>query len=208
MITPPSAPGSFIPKSARQEVAPVHKSKGLQRMREVFIAEDLGTVKSKIFEGVVVPSIKDFIVTLVCDTISLIFYGEKAVNAKRKITSSFISNGNRVSYSSYFASSLNGDTIGQQKLAPNMIAGYSEPIFRDFDSAKECLNDLVEILDNYPEVTVSDLYNNKYVAELDVYHDQNVYHHWGWKNLGNAHVTAVPNGWTMNLPRPKPLDDH
>lgn len=205
MVTPP-VPGSIIKNVQPEIVLDAPKSKGWRRIKEVFIAEDLGTVKGKIFEGVVVPSIKDFIVTMVCDTVSLIFYGEKAVNAKRKITSSFLSgSGNRISYSSYFASSLNGDSSIQQKLAPNMVTSYTEPLFSSFEDAKDCLNDLVEMLDQYPQVTISDLYSHSTVVK-NGYRNEAVYNKWGWKNLGNAHVTLTPQGYTLNLPKPKPLD--
>lgn len=205
MVTPP-VPGSIIKNVQPEIVVEAPKPHGWRRIKEVFIAEDLGTVKGKIFEGVVVPSIKDFIVTMVCDTVSLIFYGEKAVNAKRKITSSFLSgSGNRISYSSYFASSLNGDSSIQQKLAPNMVTSYTEPLFSSFEDAKDCLNDLVEMLDQYPQVTISDLYSHSTVVK-NGYRNEAVYNKWGWKNLGNAHVTLTPQGYTLNLPKPKPLD--
>lgn len=205
MVTPP-VPGSVVLRNTAPEAIDIPKAKGWRRIKEVFVAEDLGTVKGKIFEGVVVPSIKDFIVTIVCDTVSLIFYGEKAVNAKRSFTSKFLSgSGNRISYSTYFASSVNGDQSIQQKLAPNMITGYTEPLFTSFEDAKDCLSDLVEMLDQYPQVTISDLYSHSCVAK-NGYRNEAVYNNWGWKNLGNAHVTLTPNGYTLNLPKPKPLD--
>jgi len=206
MVMPPVPGGSVIKNIQPEIVVDAPKAKGWRRIKEVFIAEDLGTVKGKIFEGVVVPSIKDFIVTMVCDTVSLIFYGEKAVNAKRKITSSFLSgSGNRISYSSYFASSLDNNSSIQQKLAPNMVTSYTEPLFSSFEDAKDCLNDLVEMLDQYPQVTISDLYSHATVAK-NGYRNEAVYNKWGWKNLGNAHVTLTPQGYTLNLPKPKPLD--
>lgn len=206
MVTPP-VPGSYLPKQSESiQIVDTPKSKGWHRIREVFIAEDLGTVKGKVFEGVVVPSIKDFIVNIVTNTVTMIFYGEKAVHTKG-FTSSFLGGNNkRVSYSSYFASSLNGDNLAK-KLAPEMVTSYSEPLFSTFDEAKECLNDLVEMLDNYPQVTVSDLYSHEAVAK-NGYKNENVFNKWGWKKLGNAHVSATPNGYTLNLPRPKYLEEN
>ncbi|MBO7449952.1 MAG: hypothetical protein J6U54_06235, partial [Clostridiales bacterium] len=93
----------------------------------------------------------------------------------------------------------------QQKLAPNMITGYSEPLFSSFEDAKDCLSDLVEMLDQYPQVTVSDLYSHATVAK-NGYRNETVFNNWGWKNLGNAHVTLTPQGYTLNLPKPKYLD--
>ena len=205
MVTPP-VPGSYLPKQAEKTVViDQPKSRGWRRIREVFIAEDLGTVKGKVFEGVVVPSIKDFIVNIVTNTVTMIFYGEKAV-ANKGLQSSWLSgSGKRVSYSSYFASSLNGDNISK-KLSPEMVTSYTEPLFDNFEEAKNCLSDLVEMLDNYPQVTISDLYSHEAVAK-NGYRNETVFNKWGWKNLGNAHVSATPNGWTLNLPRPKPLDN-
>lgn len=204
MVTPP-VPGSYVPKQQDRTPVDIPKSKGWKRIREVFIAEDLGTVKGKVFEGVVVPSIKDFIVNIVTNTVTMIFYGERFVNTK-SITSSFLGGNNkRLSYSSYWASSLNGDSM-TKKLAPEMITSYTEPVFDSIDEAKACLSDLVEMLDNYPQVTVSDLYSNEHV-DSNVYKNESVYNHWGWKNLGNAFPRAVPNGWILGLPRPKYLEE-
>ncbi|MBO7452167.1 MAG: hypothetical protein J6U54_17705 [Clostridiales bacterium] len=205
MVTPP-VPGSFMPKQSDKidivDVKP--KSHGWRRIREVFIAEDLGTVKGKVFEGVVVPSIKDFIVNVVTNTVTMIFYGEKAV-VNKGIQSSWLGgSGKRVSYSSYYASSLNGDI--SKKLSPDMVTSYAEPLFSTFEEAKDCLSDLVEMLDNYPQVTVSDLYSHETVVK-NGYRNEAVFNKWGWKNLGNAHVSATPNGYTLNLPKPKHLED-
>lgn len=206
MVTPP-VPGSYMPKQqdAINIVDGAPKSRGLRRIREVFIAEDLGTVKGKVFEGVVVPSIKDFIVNIVTNTVTMIFYGERAVTVNKGIQSSFLSgSGKRVSYSSYFASSLNGDI--SKKLSPEMVTSYAEPLFNTFEDARDCLSDLVEMLDNYPQVTISDLYSHETVAK-NGYRNEAVFNKWGWKNLGNAHVSATPNGYTLNLPKPKHLED-
>ena len=205
MVTPP-VPGSFMPQQSDKidivDVKP--KSHGWRRIREVFIAEDLGTVKGKVFEGVVVPSIKDFIVNVVTNTVTMIFYGEKAV-VNKGIQSSWLGgSGKRVSYSSYYASSLNGDI--SKKLSPDMVTSYAEPLFSTFEEAKDCLSDLVEMLDNYPQVTVSDLYSHETVVK-NGYRNEAVFNKWGWKNLGNAHVSATPNGYTLNLPKPKHLED-
>lgn len=206
MVTPP-VPGSYLPKQPEkvQIVDNVPKSKGFRRIREVFIAEDLGTVKGKVFEGVVVPSIKDFIVNIVTNTVTMIFYGEKAVNVKGYQSSWLGGSGKRVSYSTYYASSLNGDNLSK-KLSPEMVTSYTEPLFSSYEEAKECLSDLVEMLDNYPQVTISDLYSHEAVVK-NGYHNEAVFNKWGWKNLGNAHVSATPSGYTLNLPKPKYLED-
>ena len=206
MVTPP-VPGSFTPKQPDRIdiLEPKPKSRGWKRIKEVFIAEDLGTVKGKVFEGVVVPSIKDFIVNIVTNTVTMIFYGEKAVSVNKGIQSSWLGgSGKRVSYSSYFASSLNGDI--SKKLSPDMVTSYAEPLFSSFEDAKDCLSDLVEMLDNYPQVTVSDLYSHETVVK-NGYRNEAVFNKWGWKNLGNAHVSATPSGYTLNLPKPKYLED-
>lgn len=187
----------------KQEVV---KLKGWKRIKQIFIAEDLPSVKTKIFEGVIVPSIKDFIVTVVSDGISLIFYGERTVNARRKVQSSFLTgSGSRISYSTYYASSLSGQDNIEKKIAPSTV-GYVEPTFETYLEASECLNDLCEQLDSYEAVTVSDLYNHRHVCKQGVYRDEAVYQNWGWKNFGNAKVTLTPVGYTMNLPAPKPLN--
>lgn len=207
MIVPP-VPGTIQNKDIRPEVIERPKSSGWRRIKEVFIAEDLGTVKGKVFEGVVVPSIKDFIVNIVTNTITMIFYGERAVTSStKKLTSSFLSgSGNRISYSSYWASGLSDSANAKSKLAPNMITNYAEPLFGSKEEAKDALADLVEMMDNYEQVTVSDLYSLEQVSR-NGYQNQAVFEKWGWKNLGNAHVELTPNGFTLNLPRPKYLGD-
>lgn len=203
MVTPPvisNTPPSQTKAAPIMDISQAVKpSKGWRRIKEIFIAEDLSTVKHKVFETVVVPSIKDFLYTIGTSTLGLIFYGESAVKAKNSFQSTFLSGGKYVSYSSYHSAP-------EKKLAPGMVTGYVEPLFDSYEDAKDCLNDMLEILDQYPELTVSDLYSHATVAK-NGYRNEAVYNKWGWKNLGNAHVTMATNGngYVLNLPRPKQL---
>lgn len=198
-----SKPNEPVQLPVKQE--PV-KLKGWERIKQIFIAEDLPTVKAKIFEGVIVPSIKDFIVSVISDGVSLIFYGEKTVNAKRRVQSSFLTgSGSRISYSTYYASSLSGADNIQKKTSPSTV-GYVEPIFDTYVEANECLTDLCEQLDNYETVTISDLYNHRHVSKQGTYRDEAVFQNWGWRNFGNVRITLTPLGYSMNLPAPRPLN--
>lgn len=211
MITPPVP--IDVAKKAPQPITleqptsvPVVRSKGWRRIKEIFIAEDLGTVKSKVFESVVVPSVKDFLYTLGTSTLGLIFYGENAVKAKNSFKSSFLTgSGNRISYQSYWASNLANPETVQKKLTNQTVSGYAQPLFSSFQEANDVYQALLEMMDNYPEVTVSDLYSLPEVSK-NGYQNEAVFNNWGWKNLGNAHIELTPNGYTLNLPQPKHLE--
>lgn len=206
MVVPPGYNAQQQPKV--EEKPEVVKKKGWRRFREIFLAEDFGTVKGKVFEGVVVPSIKDFIVNVVCDGVTMLVKGEAASVAKKRIQSSFLTgSGNRVSYTGYWAGGSNTTVQSVQKLAPNMITGYVEPVFKDPRDAKECLSDIIDIMDQYGVLTISDLYSTRSVSNEGGYTIENVYSKWGWKHLGNANVSMNTSGlYTLNLPRPKLLD--
>lgn len=205
MITPNmSGPITIDNTSAPTPLPKPQKAKGWRRIKEIFIEEDLGTVKEKIFSNVLVPSIKDTIYTIVCSTAGLIFFGDSGLRSKGYKSSFLQTNGNRqISYSSYYASAVQPE----KKLAPNMMTGYVEPMFDSYEDAKECLNSLSEIMDSYEQVTIADLYNHATVRK-NGYRNEKVYNKWGWKNLANARPTVLPNQmYTLNLPAPRPLDD-
>lgn len=213
MIFPPSPVNSQTtsPTPKPMDIPEIPKAKGWRRVKEIFIAEDWSTVKEKVFETVVVPSIKDFLYTIGTSTLGLIFYGSSSVSrVGTKLTGSFVNaGGNRFSFKSHWASDLVQPKVVQKRPAAS-DSGYTQPLFNSREDAQSCLDQLVEMLDNYDTVRVNDLYSIKEVVDLGAYQCETVFDHWGWTvpgGFGNAMVKLTPNGWTMNLPSPKHLGD-
>jgi hypothetical protein len=78
---------------------------------------------------------------------------------------------------------------------------FDEIILPDYAVAKEVLSQMYEILEQFDEVTVADLYQLAGISSTPVDYK------WGWDNLFGSRVARTRGGYLLDLPRPEPLKD-
>jgi len=77
---------------------------------------------------------------------------------------------------------------------------FDEIILHTRAEANEVLERLYDLVSQYGEAKVADLYD--LVGVEGNYTDNR----WGWQNLRGADVVRVRDGYLLDLPRPEPLD--
>ena len=97
---------------------------------------------------------------------------------------------NKVSYKDHYSK-------GSQTCAFDI----NQVSFGSRKEAAEVLHRLADILDQYREVTVADLYDEAGVAR-PFYSGMD----YGWKDIGDAYVVKVRSGWSISLPDPIKLE--
>lgn len=102
-----------------------------------------------------------------------------------------------------------GNAAYPQPAQPAMISpggrrmhNFDEIIITDLNQANEVIAMLQAFLQDYPNVSVADLYQiiGERVNPVD--------NEWGWNDLSTARIVQAPGGFRLALPRPQPLRNY
>ena len=159
----------------------------IQKVASMFIAEDLRTVRDHIIKDVAIPSLKNVIVDLVWKSINMVMFGD---DRPRTPSGTNYANTSRVSYNQYSIRSANP---ARPAAAP---INYQDVIFSSRGDADEVLNQMVDALGTYGNVSVADFYD---LVGMTANYTDNKY---GWYDIRNAYVQAVSGGYVIKLPKP------
>lgn len=171
--------------------AKVKKKGKTSKFAEMFIAEDLSSVKSYIVSDVLIPAAKKLFVDAIKDAADMFVYG-RTDRGKR-------SSGFRADYVSYnrYSDRKYDDRPGND-VRRNSYS-YDDVILETRGEAEEVLDTMNAVIDEYGMVSVMDLYD--LVGITGQYTDNN----YGWKNLRNAEPVRVRDGYMLKMPRAVPL---
>lgn len=165
--------------------ATIKKKSGFQKFLSTFITTDAKDVKSYLFEDVFVPTIKKAIY----DVVSIVLDGKTSDKKKSSV--------HRVSYRNYY------DRYDDDRRSSDRDRGSTydiENIILDSRAEAEAVLDgMSDVIADYKEVTVADLYD---MLDLTAPWTSNKY---GWTNISDARPRRTRDGWVLDLPRPKCL---
>ena len=188
------------PKKEIQQVTQgkvIRKKKTVgQKFADVFLSEDIESVKGYVVFDVIVPAIKDAIFETIKGSIEMLFYGGYSAPRKTK------REGGKtyVQYGSYYKSDNNrSNRTGVTDRGSR--SDYTNLIFDSRAEAEEVLGNLQDIVaSEFEQATVADLYE---LAGITSSFTDNK---WGWLDLRGANVKRVREGYQLNLPKPILLD--
>lgn len=171
------------------------KKSGASKFAEVFIAEDVTSVKDYILMDVLLPAAKKAISDIVVNGIDMILYGESR-NRKKSSGGS-----GRVSYSSYYDRDRDRGYERERRVS-RVRTGYEydEIILETRGEAEDVLGRMDDLIDAYGIVSVADLYD--LVGMTGNYTDNK----YGWTNLRNASIQRLRDGYLLKLPKALPID--
>lgn len=191
-----------IAKVTRGNVKVRKESTG-KKLANTFISDSAGEIKNYIWYDVLVPAIKDTIADMVSNTVNMLFYntpGGKSSSRSNK------PGGSRVSYSSFYKSD---DRDRRPRSVSRDRHSINDIIFDRSGDAREALNSMIETLDHYKVLSVSDYYGIVGAEDIETYTDRN----FGWvldrngnNPLDDVHILRDRDGYLLDLPRPEPLD--
>lgn len=169
-----------------------------KKLVDVFITEDLSSVKDYIISDILIPNIKDAISSVVGNGIDMILFGETRGRSRGSIYNNS-RYGSRVSYESY----SRGRVPAQQKSSRPNVVNYDEIIFETAGEAHQVLDYIRDYCALYGSVSILDLYEAAGLSSQIKHTDQK----YGWTNLDNADVRHLRSGdWLLVLPKPVVLD--
>lgn len=161
------------------------KHNGIRKFTDVFIAEDVKSVKEHLVADVLIPNAKKIIVDLIQDGISLLVYGKTSVHKSNTPAA-------RVSYRSFY-----DKPQSERKSVDNYKTNYSymDITLDTRNEAEEVMDRLNEAIAEYGSVSVADLYD---LVGVSGEFTDNKY---GWFNLRTAEIQRVRDGYLLKLPR-------
>lgn len=183
---------------ARVAKAPVKvKTNEVRKLADVFISEDIASVKNYIFMDVLVPAIKKAIYDIVTNGIDMFLYGG---TGKGKTGGSGTS---KVSYRNYYE--RKDGTVnyrGSENERPRNAFEYDDIVFSNRGDAEAVKQQMQDSIGRYGYVTVADLYE---------FSDPNLTapytsHKYGWMDVSHADTQRVRDGYILKLPKAVPID--
>lgn len=164
------------------------KKNGIAKFTDVFVSEDVSSVKSYIIGEVLIPAMKKALSDIVTNGIDMILYGESGVT-KRK------SPGSRVSYTNYYD---RRDRYEDRRVRSGY--DFNDVILDSRGEAEDVLSRMDELIDSYGIVSVADFYD---LCGITGSYTDNKY---GWTDIRSAQVVRVRDGYKIKLPRALPLN--
>lgn len=170
------------------------KKNEVRKLANIFISEDVSSVKSYIFMDVLVPAIKKAVYDIVTNGIDMFLYGG---TGKSKSSSS----GNKVSYRNYYEQKNSGGIVRSHE-SSRVQTGfeYEDVVFPSRGEAESAKQQMQDIVARYGLVTVNDLYE---MAMISAPYTSQKY---GWMDVSNVTVERVRDGYILKLPRAVPID--
>ena len=163
-----------------------------RRFFDIFIDENVSDVKTYLIYDVLVPAIKENIADLINSAVGMLFFGEASRRVVRR------NNGNsnsKINYGGYFNGGSRTERMpsyGRSRIAHN----FEDVVFETRADAELVLDGLMDILQEYKQVSVADLYD---LAGKSTEFTDNKY---GWIELRGARVVGSPTrGYIIDLPR-------
>lgn len=166
------------------------KKSELRKFVDIFISDDIHSVKSYIFDDVLVPAIKKAIDDIISNGIHMLLYNGDRRGGQRSSIS-------KISY----------NTIStQNRIEPRTNStrtgfDYESVIFTNRGDAEAVLSAMDDIIEKYGVVSVLDMY------DLAGYSTPNyAVQRYGWSDIHTASVVRVSDGYIIRLPRAVPLN--
>ena len=178
-------------KSVVTKSPTIRKKSGLYRFASRFLPVDLNDIGRHVFDEYVVPSIGNTLV----DTISYIFNLNRGSSKK---------NYSGASYRNYYEGryTREKDKDDDPPVRKDTLYEYEDFIFDYKQDALAALEEMENVLDEYPSVSIADLYDI-----LDMSNDNYQTNKFGWTDISRAEVIrARGGGYKLKLPRARHID--
>jgi len=183
----------------KRPIVRVKKKSWIQKLLGSIIGGDSGEgVGDYILTDVLVPAAKSTIQDMVTSGIEMLLFGETS-GARRGVHRDR-DRGTKVSYGSYFKDDR------RDRRDSRRVPGYHNRLegisFESRGEAESVLDALVDLLDEYENVSIADFYEQASIENMIEFTDNG----WGWTNLARARIIRTRDGYEIEFPRLQRLD--
>lgn len=181
------------PKKVEKVVdgAKLKKKSSAAKLADVFIASDIKTVLGCVAADVLIPAAKKLIYDVGSRTLDMVLYGESRSRDSRST--------DNISYRKY-SDPRETRSRFDDPVRDRPRFDSDEIVFDTRGEAEKVLDHMIDIVNNYGIVSVSEMYE---LSNLTQPYTSNKY---GWTSLRTADVVRVRDGYVIKLPKAKPID--
>lgn len=166
------------------------KKSEIRKLTDVFISDDISSVKSYIIADIMIPAVKRFI----SDTVDAILYPGGSGGKKHSAAS-------KVSYGGYYKNSSDRREVRAGSRGSSGF-DYDDILFDNRGDAEAVLNAMDDIIDQFGTVSVADMYDMAEVSTTNF-----ALNKYGWADIRSGQVVRVRDGkYMLKLPRALPLN--
>lgn len=169
--------------------AKIKKKSEMHKLSDVFSGKDSAEVKEYLMSDVIIPGIKKIVWEIVTGAFDMILFGGNGRTKKN-------TNAGYVSYNNY--SNRREPSRDEQSRARTRYS-YGELVLETRGDAEDVMDRLHEAIREYGMATVADMYD---AAGLSCNYTDNKY---GWRNLHDAQIVRVRDGYMLKMPPAGPL---
>ena len=171
------------------------KKSEARKFADVFITEDIHSVKTYVFSDVIVPAVVDLIEDIVVGGIRMVLRGDTGSRRDRRDRDKGYTN-----YSRFSSRDRDRDRDRDRRHESSSRFDYEELIFETRGDAEAVRDELEEEIERYGMVTVAALYD---MADRTAPYTANRY---GWTNIRHADIVRTRDGYIIRLPRAVAID--
>lgn len=170
-----------------------------RKLSDTFLEDDTRSVGSYILYDVLIPAAKDLISDIVSGGIEMLLFGDRRSrsSSKRDVGRS------HTSYGAYYTRDKDRDRDRRRDISRTARSrhDFHEIILETRGEAEEVLSHLADLIAEYRQATVADLYD---LVGIDSNFTD---HKYGWTDIRNSDVSRLRGGgYLINLPRTELLD--
>lgn len=173
-----------------------------RKIRESFMGDDAQSVGSFILFDVVIPAAKSLILDMFTQGLERSLYGDS--HGRSKLGGSRGGNGGRTSYQKMYNGVVDsrGQRDDRRELSHQQRSehNFDDVILANRGEAEEVLERLQDLVNDYDQAAVADLYSM--IGVTPSYTDNK----WGWTDIRGSRIDVVRGGYLIVLPRTTQLD--
>ena len=172
--------------------AKTKKKSEVKKFADVFLTDDIASVKSYVITDILIPAVKRFI----SDTVDAFLY--PGGGPRRS--------GGAKGYNSYSAIYRPGERDRDRRdYPPSRVTrsayDYDDISFDNRGDAEAVLTGLEEVINKYGFATVADLYDLAQISNHNY-----AMNNYGWTDIHTARVVPVRDGYMIKLPKALPMN--
>lgn len=163
------------------------KVSGFSKIKDEIIKSDLSSISSAVLTEIIIPKMTDLFFNALDSGLHMLFYGNIGSNRTNS----------RTPQRDYTAYSRPTATVSSTRTTngSSVNIDYRDVICPDIDQAQKLVMNIENILDQYSEVSVADVYA---MAGIKKYDD--IYNNYGWRSMKPRPIIKVRDGWMVKMP--------
>lgn len=169
-----------------------------RKISEMFSGENMHDVGNFVLMDIIIPGVKGILFDSFTQGLERrLFGGESGGYYHRRSTGSGLSGSSKTGFTNYNGISKDERPLSRRARATH---DFREIVLKTQPEAKDVLERLGDMLDQFGQASVSDLFD--LVGVTGSYTDDK----WGWTDLRGAGIRRVREGYLLDLPPTHPLD--